>query len=533
MIIFVGAGVAGLTAVRQLVAAESDVTLVTAGRFGHDAIAAGNTALAQGGIAAALGPDDTPASHATDTIQAGAGLVIPEVAQLVATDGAKQVQDLLAAGFSADRNADGALAFGLEAARSKSRVVHAGEDSTGAALSGFLTNLVQHHVETGAVRLIEQATLQHIHTQTGRISGVTVCSPDGFRRLSADAVILATGGFAGLYANTSSAAAITGQGMLVAARAGAVLADMEFVQFHPTVVPGTGQLISEAVRGAGAVLRDSTGHRFMSAVHPGAELALRDVVSRASAQVMRDFQATSVWLDATVIEQRHGSGILAARFPVLTEALAALGFDWAAEYVPVAPAAHYCMGGVATDTAGRSSVAGLYAAGEVASTGFHGANRLASNSLLEGLVFGTRAAEAARRDLRYDSWEPEAEFTQFIATATDIPSPPLPSDDSPQQLRDLQLLADAHLGITRNGHDLESLLTQLNTVGHPLADLVRVMATAALQRPESRGGHWRADFPSQDPALARRAAWRLATSTQAMQPALTNTTQETLVHADT
>lgn len=532
MIIVVGAGVAGLTAVRQLVTSGTDVTLVTAGRFGHDATAAGNTALAQGGIAAALGPGDSPASHATDTIQAGAGLVIPEVAQFVAAEGARRVGELVAAGFDADRTADGALAFGLEAAHSRPRIVHAGEDSTGAALSGFLTDLVRQHIESGAVRLIEQASLQQIHTQIARVSGITVHSPDGVRRLSADAVVLATGGFAGLYANTSSSAAITGQGMLAAARAGAVLADMEFVQFHPTVVSGTGQLISEAVRGAGAVLRDPTGQRFMSASHPSAELAPRDVVSRACAQIMRDFQTASVWLDATGIEQRHGPGTLASRFPVLTEALAALGIDWAVDYVPVAPAAHYCMGGVATDTAGRSSVAGLYAAGEVAATGLHGANRLASNSLLEGLVFGTRAAKAARCDLQRDCWQPDATFTQFIATATDIPSPPISSIDTPQQLQDFQLLVNTHLGITRNGHDLASLLAQLNTIGDPMVDLVRVMATAALQRPESRGGHWRTDFPLQDPTLARRTAWRLTSPTQSAQPTPTNTTQETLAHVD-
>ena len=533
MIFVVGAGVAGLTAVDRLVAVGCEVTLVTAGRFGHDAVAAGNTALAQGGIAAALGADDTPTLHAQDTVKAGAGLVSPTVAQLVATEGAHRVRELLTAGFEADRTAKGTLAFGLEAAHSRSRVVHAGEDSTGAALSTFLTQRVQRHVDSGAVRVVDQAHLQHIHTVANRVRGITVHHPGGWQRLGADAVILATGGFAGLYSNTSSSAAITGQGLLAAARAGAVLADMEFVQFHPTVVPSTGQLISEAVRGAGAVLRDPTGARFMPDAHSQAELAPRDVVSRTSARIMRDFATASVWLDATVIEARYGAGTLARRFPVLTQALAALGIDWRVDYVPVAPAAHYCMGGVATDTSGRTSVAGLYAAGEVAATGLHGANRLASNSLLEGLVFGRRAAEAAHADRAFDRWDHQAAFGKLISAATEIRGADLSNVASPRQNRKLQQLVDTHLGICRTGEDLAALLTDLDTTPVPMNDLVRIMATAALRRTESRGGHWRADFPQPDPAQAHRSAWRLHPApTETTDQIPTLTTQETFVHVD-
>ncbi len=533
MIVVVGAGVAGLTAVNRLVTAGADVTLVTTGRFGRDAISAGNTALAQGGIAAALGADDTPALHAADTIRAGAGLVDPQVAQFVVTEGAQRMRDLLEAGFTADRNADGTLTFGLEAAHSTSRVVHAGEDSTGAALSRFLTAQVQHHIDTGVVQLVEQASLQHIHIAQNHVCGLTVRLAGGCTRLGADAVVLATGGFAGLYSNTSSSAAITGNGVLAAARAGAVLADMEFVQFHPTVIPGTGQLVSEAVRGAGAVLRDPTGKRFMSAAHPDAELAPRDVVSRTIAQVMRDVGTSSVWLDARVIEQRHGPGTLARRFPVLTHALAALGIDWGYEQVPVAPAAHYCMGGVATDSAGRTSVAGLYAAGEVASTGFHGANRLASNSLLEGLVFGTRAADAACSDIASARWQPDAGFSKFVATATEVAGATTSRIDSPQQLRKLQRVVDTHLGMTRTEADLNVALRQLETIRHPMGDLMRVMATAALRRAESRGGHWRADFPDQDANQAYRTAWRLTTTPiESDDQTPTTRTKETPVHVD-
>ncbi len=533
MIIVIGAGVAGLTAVKRLASAGADVTLVSAGRFGCDSTSAGNTALAQGGIAVALDHSDRPALHANDTMKAGAGLVTSGVAQLVATDGVQRVRELLAAGFPADRTSTGALAFGLEAAHSRARVVHAGEDSTGAALSAFLTHQIQQYIATGVVQLVDQAHLQQLDTCAGRVTGITVASDSGLRRLKADAVILATGGFAGLYPNTSSSAAVTGQGVLVAARAGAVLADLEFLQFHPTVVPGTGQLISEAVRGAGAVLRDPAGRRFMTPTHPQAELAPRDVVSRTSAQVMDDYSASCVWLDATVIEQRHGSGTLANRFPVLTRALSVLGLDWTREYVPVAPAAHYCMGGIATDTVGHTSVAGLYAAGEVASTGLHGANRLASNSLLEGLVFGARAADAALHDLHHQTWNLTDELTQLVASAAEIPTSSAPSVALPGQNHTLQHLVEAHLGITRDQHGLLSMLTQLDEVCHPMVDLVRMMANAALHRTESRGGHWRADYPTSDPIQANRTGWRLtATTASILARSRPEPTKETFVHVD-
>lgn len=533
MIIVVGAGVAGLTAVQRLASLGAQVTLVTAGRFGSDDIATGNTALAQGGIAAALGPGDDPVSHANDTVTAGAGLVVPEIAQLIASEGARLVEALLHAGFPADRNASGELAMGLEAAHSKPRIVHAGEDSTGSRLSAFLTSQVQQHIAATTVRLIDQAQLQQIHTGNQRVTGITVETPSGQRRLDAAAVILATGGFAGLFSNSSASAAITGEGILAAARAGAVLADMEFIQFHPTVVAGTGQLISEAVRGAGAVLRDNAGNRFMSSWHPDAELAPRDVVSRASAEVMARSGTAHVWLDATVIEHRHGAGTLTRRFPVLTQALAARGIDWTTQSVPVAPAAHYCMGGVATDSCGRTSLAGLYAAGEVASTGLHGANRLASNSLLEGFVVGARTATATQHDLPRNRWELDQGFNTLVASATELPMSCTAIGDGAQRADELQELIDSALGITRHRDDLVALLNRLASCHHPMTDLVRVIATAALARTESRGGHWRADYPHQDSTQAIRRAWRLVpTSQQPTTDASVPQPQETPIHAD-
>lgn len=516
MIVVVGAGVAGLTAVQHLVEAELPVTLVTAGRFGIDAVALGNTALAQGGIAAAVGADDTPAQHAADTIAAGAGISDPAVAHLLASAGVQRINELIDAGFPADRDQAGNLAFGLEAAHSTARIVHAGEDRSGAALSAFCTARVQQYIAAGRVTLIQEATVTQLATTAQRVTGLTVTGPCGTRLVDADAVILATGGYAGLYATSSASAAITGRGILAAAQAGAVLVDMEFIQFHPTVLAGTKELISEAVRGAGAVLRDATGQRFMRQHHSAAELAPRDVIARASVITMQASGTNSVWLDATVVEQLHGPGTLATRFPVLTQRLAAGGIDWTTHWVPVAPAAHYCMGGVATDSWARTSLQGLYAAGEAASTGVHGANRLASNSLLEGLVFGARAAQSARRYRHDGAWELDPAFRAVITSAGNVASTPGTTATDRDAGR-LQALTQQYLGMTRTHDGLTTLLAALDEIHHPLTPLVRVIATAALARTESRGAHWRADYPAPDPAQTTRTAWRL-TATQDTTP---------------
>ncbi|WP_125098914.1 L-aspartate oxidase, partial [Leucobacter chromiireducens] len=402
MILVVGSGVAGLSAALAALDAGADVELVLPGRL--DPLtggAGGNTALAQGGVAAAIGPGDAVRDHLADTVAAGAGLVDAEAAAVLVADGAARVRALIAAGWQVDRGGDGSPALGREAAHGAPRVVHAGGDRTGAALHAFLRARVCAAVDGGRLVLRENTRVTGLRRTAGVVTGAELALPDGASSAcAADAVVLATGGYASLFPRTSNDAGAVGSGVLLAAGVGALVADLEFVQFHPTVLhlgdgAGRGDLVSEAVRGAGAVLRDGAGSRFMVEAHPLAELAPRDVVSRTIHRVLRERGERTVWLDATGIERSGGAGTLSRRFPGISATLAAHGIDWRREPVPVSPAAHYTMGGVASDLDGRSSVPGLFVAGEVASSGVHGANRLASNSLLEGLVFGGRAGAAA------------------------------------------------------------------------------------------------------------------------------------------
>lgn len=474
----VGSGVAGLSAVRAAVRAGSHVVLVTGDEFavgdgavgsaGNPVGRAANTVRAQGGIAAAIGPDDSDAEHLADTLAAGHGLVDLEAARQLVTDGAEAVRSLLAEGFPADRDASGAPALGLEAAHGRPRIVHAGGDRTGAVLDAHLRAMVSALVLAGQVEVRGRTHVAELVVHGGAVTGVRVGS-GAADTISADAVIIATGGYAALYPRTSNHPGARGSGIALAARAGAVLADLEFVQFHPTALAAPDSasafLISEAVRGAGAVLRDGSGSRFMVEAHPQAELAPRDVVSRHIDRVMRERGETCVWLDATGIERDGGAGTLARRFPAIHAAVTGAGFDWEREAIPVAPAAHYTMGGIATDLDGRTNLYGLFAAGEAASTGVHGANRLASNSLLEGLVFGARAGAAA-------------------ATTAD--------------------------GWRFRGRGMHDLLAGARTVVVPsgAAELPTLIAAATASRTESRGAHQREDFPKTDPAQARRAAIR-------------------------
>ncbi|MHC6593007.1 L-aspartate oxidase [Arthrobacter sp. C152] len=407
----VGSGIAGLYAALQATDAGADVVLLTKGALEHS-----NTWYAQGGISAVLGtpaPGDTVAVHVADTLRAGAGHCNAVAVELMCTAAAGDIAGLQRYGVSFDAghgstNHDGGPALGLEAAHSAPRILHAGGDATGARVASALIQAVLARRDAGRLGIISEAHATALRMSAGTVTGVDYLRAGRPGSIHADAVLLATGGAGQLFAQTTNPAVATADGLALAVRAGAAVADLEFFQFHPTCLAETGEqarlggplLISEAVRGEGAILVDAGGRRFMKAYHPDAELAPRDVVSRSIALHLAKLGDPTghVYLDARVIEQAKGSGFLRRRFPTLTRKTLEAGIDWTRELVPVAPAAHYWMGGVATDHSGRTTVPGLYAAGEAACTGVQGANRLASNSLLEGLVFGRRAVEAFLSD---------------------------------------------------------------------------------------------------------------------------------------
>ncbi len=561
MILILGTGVAGLACALAAVEAGAEAMLVTPGEFAIEpaesadaeraariAASGGSTAMAQGGIAAAIGPDDTPALHAADTVAAGAGLVDAEAVRVLTEQGAAAVRALIAAGFAVDRGADGAPALGLEAAHSRARIVHAGEDRTGAALHTHLAARARALVAAGRLQLLEGQTAVSLLTDAGAVSGAVLSNAAGrLSVLRAEAVVLATGGYAGLYPRSSGLSSARGEGIVLAARAGALVADLEFVQFHPTVLAGTGFLVSEAVRGAGAVLRDGAGRRFMVDADPAAELAPRDVVARTVHRVLRERGEEAVWLDATGVERDGGPGTLARRFPRITAAAAARGFAWEREPIPVSPAAHYTMGGVATDLDGRTTLPGLFAAGETASTGVHGANRLASNSLLEGLVFGARAGRSAASFLRGEDREAGFSLLPLRREDTesanvhgksgifDVPSRfpyPLAGGTGETEGTDrtgrasgaggaggnaegsgragdeaIRAAAAAGLGIERDAAGLAEVSRLCAETPGALSELAAMVAAAAAARTESRGAHQRADHPATDPEQARRRAW--------------------------
>lgn len=528
MILIVGSGIAGLSAALAAVAAGADVELVLPGRLEPlSGGAGGNTALAQGGVAAAIGAADSVRDHLADTVAAGAGLVDVEAATALVSDGARRVRELIEAGWPVDRADDGCPALGREAAHGRSRVVHAGGDRTGAGLHAYVRAQVRAAAECGRLVLREHSRVTALRRTAGVVVGAEFVGPDGARRsCAADAVVLATGGYASLFPRTSNDAAAVGSGVLLAARTGALVADLEFVQFHPTVLhvgdgAGRGDLISEAVRGAGAVLRDGAGSRFMESAHPRAELAPRDVVSRTIHRVLRERGESTVWLDATGIETASGSGTLARRFPGISETLAAHGIDWSREPVPVSPAAHYAMGGVLSDLDGRSSVPGLFVAGEVASTGVHGANRLASNSLLEGLVFGDRAGAAAAAWSREpgEAWSTRgAGFAELSASALTVPLRRDPASGQAGTEDSAVRGAIARgLGIERDAAGLRNVLSACDAATGDSAELASMIAHAASERRESRGAHQRTDFPETNFIAADTAGSSSGPSSRAAQ----------------
>lgn len=558
MIIVIGAGVAGLASALAAVAAGSEVELVT-----PDVLTTGgNTAMAQGGVAAAVGAGDSASAHRADTMSAGVGLVAEAAAEMLTSEGARVVRELIAGGLPVDRGPDGTPLLGLEGAHGVGRIVHSGGDRTGAALHAFLADRARAAARAGALRITEGTRAESLLVAGGAVVGARLRS-EGAQGSVADrravAVVLATGGYAALFPRNTNHSGARGAGILLAARAGAVLADLEFVQFHPTALP-SGELVSEAVRGAGAVLRDAAGDRFMVGKHPLAELAPRDVVSREIHRVIAAQRPehspehsavdstvhSTVWLDATCVERDGGPGTLARLFPGITAAVSASGLDWTREPIPVAPAAHYTMGGVASDLDGRSSVPGLFVAGEVASTGVHGANRLASNSLLEGLVFGERAGRAASEFVANgaDVWQPGETLTKLVQTAVAVPVGASGAGAAYSQRPDVASQGSARhspapsavtaaissgLGIVRDEAGLHEAAAVFAAHAESSdAELAGLIAASALARRESRGAHQRGDYPDTDPAqAARRAIW--ATYATRMIPASSGSREPHLI----
>jgi L-aspartate oxidase len=495
-VVVVGSGIAGLTAALHLREAGLHVTVVTKVNVDD-----GSTRWAQGGIAAVLDPLDTPAAHAEDTLVAGVGLCDPAAVDVLVNEGPTRVRELMRWGAEFDRHADGSLMLTREGGHHANRIVHAGGDATGAEVQRALHAAVH---RDPWIRLIEHAlVLDLLRDATGRACGVTLHvlgegAEDGVGAVHARAVVLATGGMGQIYAATTNPIVSTGDGVALAMRAGAQVTDIEFVQFHPTALALGGTLgaqqplVSEALRGEGAYLRDSDGDRFMVGQHELAELAPRDVVAKGIYRVMRAEGANNVWLDA-----RHlGRDFLEHRFPTIVASCRAAGVDPAEDLIPVSPAAHYASGGVRTDLYGRTSIPGLYACGEVACTGVHGANRLASNSLLEGLVFARRIAD---------------DITKHLPPAAD----PLPDNVTSEvwaldaEIRaPLQQTMSAYAGVLRNAASLEVAAEQLGKFGDrrapanlanwEAANLLTVasaLVAAATRRQETRGCHWREDFP--------------------------------------
>jgi L-aspartate oxidase len=467
-LIVVGSGIAGLYAALLAADAGADVVLLSKGQLRES-----NTWYAQGGISAVLdepAPGDTVAAHIADTLQAGAGHCNEAAVRLMCTEARRDIAGLERFGVRFDPGSDGGPALGLEAAHSAPRILHAGGDATGARVAAALIDAVLARQAAGTLTIRTGAHATALRQRDGHVNGVEFGQDGRPATLHGDAVLLATGGAGQLFAQTTNPGVATADGLALAVRAGAAVADLEFFQFHPTcLVPGVNTagpgtacgldqdplLISEAVRGEGAILVDGNGRRFMRAYHPDAELAPRDVVSRSIALHLAKLGDPNghVYLDARLIEQVKGPGFLAGRFPTLTQRTLDAGIDWTRELVPVAPAAHYWMGGVATDLHGRTTVPGLYAAGEVACTGVQGANRLASNSLLEGLVFGRRAVEDfLSSDLGWGS--PEGTPPHASSAAGGLPlthASGAPSDDHthvtfPAALEGAPVASAAHSG---------------------------------------------------------------------------------------
>ncbi len=506
-VIIVGTGIAGLFVALRAYEAGLTPLLIT-----KSSLRESNTLYAQGGIAAAVGTKDSPRLHFWDTVRAGAGLVDRKAAWILANEAPKRIGDLVRFGVPFD-TVDGQVALGREAAHSMSRVLHSGGDATGRQIEETL----QRCVEDRSIEVQEGRTMIAILSSKGRVRGLAVRGKRGEVTLESDQVVLATGGGGRLFRESSNPEVATGEGVAIALNAGAAVRDMEFIQFHPTVYYGPGRprfLITEALRGEGALLRDSQGKAFLRSYHPMAELAPRDIVARAIVTHMEKLGDPVVYLDATSIPVER----LRNRFPTVYSFLEGAGLRLEKDLIPVTPVAHYMVGGVATSLDGETSVRGLYACGEVTSTGVHGANRLASNSLMEGLVFGERLVRVLSSGRPWGSVGGSIPTRRF--------SLPFPRGSSlgrklhhpPLSRNEIGELLWRNVGIVREAVPLaqavdrfqEDLARRAASRGrdYPTSEENQVltallMAKGALLREESRGGHFRRDFPH------RREKWRV------------------------
>lgn len=496
--IVIGAGVAGLRAAIGLASAGQVLVLA------KKEVSESNTQYAQGGIAVALSDEDEISLHLQDTLTAGDGLCNPEAAKVLVEEGPVRIEELIAWGTEFDRTGT-KLAFTREGAHSRSRVLHAHGDSTGREIGRALWEKTK---TLKQISISEFEFTTDLILENGCVIGVSLIDEKGaIRHVYAKAVLLATGGLGYVYSNTTNPDVATGDGVAMAFRAGAEISDMEFVQFHPTALylkNAPRFLLSEALRGEGAYLRNSELDRFMPKYHPMAELAPRDVVARAIAHELEVSRAkdAAVFLDMTHLRSKH----LDQRFPRIYETCLKYNLDITVDLIPIRPAAHYAMGGVRTDMDGRTNVKGLYAAGEVACTGVHGANRLASNSLLEGLVYGARAANAMHAD---NLAKPNTATAKAAKTPTNEMTESTSAEAYIQQIRDLMW---RHVGIVRTAQGLKCAIEELQRLAGSLPDpscrrccearniqqTGLLIARSALARLESRGAHYRTDYPAHD-----------------------------------
>jgi L-aspartate oxidase len=498
-VVIVGGGLAGLFCALKL--APRPVTLISAAPLGEGA----STAWAQGGIAAAVAEGDSAEAHAADTIAVGGGIVDEQIALGLAREAGERIHDLLRYGVPFDRDLEGKLAVGREAAHSARRIVHVRGDMAGKAIMTALTEAVR---QTPSIRVLEGFVAEALLTDDGAVTGLQLRkAQDATARpvtIASRAVVLATGGIGHLYAVTTNPQEASGLGLAIAARAGAVIADPEFVQFHPTAIMvgrDPAPLATEALRGEGATLINNQSERFMQRAHPLAELAPRDIVARG---VFSEIAAgRGAFLDA-----REALGArFAEKFPTVYASCLAAGLDPATQPIPIAPAAHYHMGGIAVDARGRTSLNGLWAGGEVASTGAHGANRLASNSLLEAVVFAARIAQ----DIAGQEIEAPASLPSVLVVPRNGALPALAE-------KKMRAMMSSHVGVVRDGDRLAEAVRGFaaierdagSTALHNMATTALLVAASAWSRRESRGAHFRSDYPAEKPLLAHRTMTTLA-----------------------